>query len=151
MATANFSITDTTEGSNWSGQILGISGDNSVITRPTSGIYLNDAIQFGVSGFSNIPVNYNGGVANGSYFTIRQYQTSPSNPQYPYQGFSIDIWSEQLTDAIAAIAGGPKWDSLASGGPYNLSTAKFSLVYDHDRTYAPFWSKGGTISFTITS
>jgi hypothetical protein len=147
MAIANFSITGTTEGSNWSGQIQGIAGDNSVITKPNA-IYLNDTIQFGVSGFSNIPVNYNGGGANGSYFTIRQWPTSPSNPQYPYQGFSIDIWSEQLTDAIA---GGATWDSLASGGPYNLSTAKFSLVYDYDRTYAPFWSKGGTISFTITT
>jgi hypothetical protein len=144
MASITFSVSPL-EGSSWGGIIdLGVANELTSIVSATKpeNITPTGGVMFSTI-FGQV-FNFYGGGANGSYFTIRQ--TTVFAPQvYPTSGYSIDIWSENLTNAIA---GGATWQNLIDGGLYNLSTTKFSLVYDYSGLNAPYWSKGGTIDFT---
>jgi hypothetical protein len=99
--------------------------------------------------------NYSGTGAGGpNYFTVSESNVL-SNAQYPTTGYSLDIWSDALT---TAIAGGSTWFSLTNfqvssqaNGVFALSDTKTSLIYDYSRRYAPYWVKGGTITFSLTN
>jgi len=71
------------------------------------------------------------------------WRTQNIATQFPTTGQSIDIWSSTL---YTAINGGAQWDELTS---YSLNATKHSLVYDYDAPYAPYYSRGGTIQFTV--
>ena len=135
----NFNITNTIEGYyNWGGYIFGT--DFAIITSaqgiPRS-VHSNSGFEFNlINTFSNLPLNNHGGGVNGSYFTIRD------NIGYNF-GYSIDIWSESLTNFIAE---GKSWHEFTPGTQFVLSSEKYSLMYDYASTFAPVWSKGGTIT-----
>jgi hypothetical protein len=106
--------------------------------------------------------NYSGTGAGGpNYFTVSQSNVL-SNAQYPTTGYSLDIWSDALTTAIAGVpANGippATWFSLTNfqvssqaNGVFALSDTKTSLIYDYSRRYAPYWVKEGTITFSLTN
>ena len=95
--------------------------------------------------------NYSGaGTGGPNYFTISESNVL-SNGQYPTTGYSLDIWSDALT---TAIANGAFWFSLASNSTkFALSNTKTSLIYDYSGRYAPYWVNGndGTITFSLTN
>jgi hypothetical protein len=86
----------------------------------------------------------------GQYATWRSSTaiTGLSNSQYPTQGFSLDIWGGAST-LITNINAGNTWAQLASGGPYNLSSDKYSLIYNYASSYPPIFSKGGTLTISV--
>jgi len=106
--------------------------------------------------------NYSGTGAGGpNYFTVSESNVL-SNAQYPTTGYSLDIWSDALTTAIAGVPadGIPPatWFSLTNfqvssgeNGVFALSDTKTSLIYNYSRRYAPYWVKGGTITFSLTN
>lgn len=80
---------------------------------------------------------------NNQYITWSEY-SGPS--QYPDTGLSLDVWSTTLYNAIQDNY---TWNALIGTSPYNLNLNKYSLVYKYDPPiYAPFWSFGGTITFS---
>ena len=81
-----------------------------------------------------------------SYSTWRTQESTDQFPT-PQTGFSIDVWSDLLYTELTA-AGSQSWDTFASAGnSWNLNTDKYTLIYDYNNLYAPYWSKGGTVTF----
>ena len=139
MGIMNFSISSASEGFNsWSGTMeYSSAADNVKDTVATITVIdpLNSAsVEFDsakVLGF------------DGDYVTFREQNSSD---QFPSQtGLSLDLWSNAFrTDIFNPIS----WSSL-DGNSYSLNSDKWSLVYEYDAPRAIFYSKGGTISFSI--
>jgi len=134
MATINFQISSPTEGSTWSGAIE-VANTTDIVssTVPTS------ITPSGLSAFTPTQsLNF------GPYFTWREQNDANQFPN-PQTGMSLDVWSDDL---MVDIGNDLTWGNLVSNSPYNLNANKWTLVYDYDGIYAPYASKGGTISFT---
>lgn len=81
--------------------------------------------------------------SNVKYVTWRTYL---GTSQYPDSGYSFDVWSDDLYDAII---GNATWDDLVSTGTFNLNSDKNTLIYNYDSPGLPFdfYGKGGIITF----
>lgn len=141
MATVNFSISGVAAGfSNWTGSFTVSDVDVVVQSDPNVNIVITtngDNYAFQSDNFQVYPDANLGH----NYVTWRTQNTGGS--QFPTTGKSLDIWSPSL---YTAIVSGAKWNQLAS---YSLSDIKHTLVYDYNTPYAPYYSKGGTISFAV--
>jgi hypothetical protein len=76
------------------------------------------------------------------YVTWRTYSGSS---QYPDSGYSFDIWSTTLFNAINF---GATWNTLIATGSYSLNISKHTLIYNYDAPFAPFYGIAGTITFS---
>ena len=155
MATATLTLSGTpnaiTEGSAWTLTISNITGADQVkdTTKYTSSIVSATSPNLGnlftidtTSSASNNKVNgYDG--SGVQYVTFRS--TRPA-AQHPTTGFSLDLWSSSLYTAI--ITNSNTWTNL-NGTTHDLSTDKYSLVYNYASLYAPIFSKGGTLTITV--
>lgn len=152
MAQVNFTISGVSEGENWSGYLLfparSVTQVNSttVSTAPGTGgltaVYLNSpAVNFSVAADGYFPT-----AANGEYITWRS--ATNSSTKYPTSGWGIDIWSNSLSSSQSNT-----WGNIVAtnGGVYNLDAGKWSLFYFYDSPTAYAWSRGGTITFTVTA
>jgi hypothetical protein len=136
------SITNPTEGSAWSGTAT-VNGDDNVRGDNAN---IGWSFDSGSITFTTVKqVQFEG--SSLYYSTFRTQNTTDQFPQ-PQTGFSIDIWSE-LLHAEFTTSGSQSWDTFASGGnSWSLNSDKYSLIYDYSKLYAPYWSKGGTVTFT---
>jgi hypothetical protein len=129
----------------------GTTNIRSYISYPGDLTALNTPVLFTFGSLRNYSDTGAGGP---NYFTVSQSNVL-SNAQYPTTGYSLDIWSDALTTAIAR---GSTWLSLTNfqvssgaNGLFALSDTKTSLIYDYSRRYAPYWVKEGTITFSLTN
>ncbi len=155
MATATLALSGSpNEGSTWTVTIENITGTDQVkdttkygggvnvnVTSPSLGqIFTIDTTSGGnqVNGYSGSGVKY---------VTFRS--TNPVGQQHPTSEFSLDLWNDSLYDKI--ITNSATWNTIATGGSntYSLSTTKYSLIYNYDQSYAPIYSKGGTLTITV--
>lgn len=141
MATVNFTISGVAAGfTNWTGSFTVGDVNTQVQSDPNVDIVITtngDNYTFQSNNFQVYP----DATLGHNYVTWRTQNTGGS--QFPTAGKSLDIWSPDL---YTAITGGAQWDELAT---YNLSTVKHTLVYNYDVPHAPYYSKGGTISFAV--
>ena len=117
------------------------------VTNPTSSVLteLPTNITFESESFDFEPFNFSSySDSNVKYVTWRTYTGSS---QYPDSGYSFDVWSDELYNAIIGDA---SWNDLVSTGTFNLNTEKNTLIYDYDIPGFPFdfYGKGGIITFT---
>lgn len=141
MPNVNFSITGVSAGyTSWSGRFVVNSLDNTVESDSSiSNIIINP----GTDNYGFVPT---GDVY--SYFDndlqhhYSTWRTQAIATQFPENGKSIDLWSITLYDDIIA---GFAWNNLVS---YTLNDSKHSLVYDYNALYAPYYSRGGIITFS---
>ena len=133
MALINFSISSPTVGTSWSGQI-NVANTTDIVnsTVPT---------EITASGIQYTPTQ---SLNFGPYFTWRQQNDSNQFPN-PQTGLSLDIWSDNL---MTDIGSNSTWANLVTTGTYTLNADKWSVIYDYTNLYAPYSSKGGTITFT---
>jgi hypothetical protein len=80
-----------------------------------------------------------------NYVTWRSLNSDDQFPQ-SMSGKSVDIWSTKLYERIG---NGDKWIDIVNNSPYPLSDNKWTLFYDYDVPYSPYYSKTGTVSFVI--
>ena len=150
MALLRVDIESVTEGTQWSGQVnVGNLNYNVINTSPEiQTVYW----QFppGNSGniFFSTQIHLTFPSTTGSdlnYFTFRSQNNS--NAQFPtvQTGLSLDVWSDDFHNFILTDTS-PTWQSILDTY-WDLSEDKFTLVYDYDNLYAPYYSKGGTIRF----
>ena len=146
MANITYTISSTTDGMpNWSGTIYGVDTTQTPansIPSSVDGVVDGLTITFTphiVNGYKVYPSTTD----TNHYVTFRSQDIST---QYPNSGYSLDIWSAALYNAIN---GGSTWQGLINGGPYNLNTTKYTLLYDYTpgSPLAQMWSRGGTILF----
>lgn len=149
MSKVTLTITGSTEGSDWTSEITGITGATQVkstgqydgtpklnLTSPNLGEV------FSVSSFGNY--------SNPDYITWRSVAPQSEPPgygQYLFTGFSMDVWSSALYTQV--ITNSSTWSGLV--GSYSLSSDKWSLVYQYDNANAKCFSKGGTLTITYTA
>jgi len=142
MAIVTFSISSVNPGyDNWEGTIETsslsnvVKNDDSVIITISSGpLFTFNSVK--VLGWIDNDLNHN-------YVTWRS-QSYVSNPtQYPTAGESLDIWSYNLHRDIFTLD--YTWDQLTASYD-DLNTVKHTLAYDYDVIYAPYYSRGGTLS-----
>lgn len=92
-------------------------------------------------------------VANfGDYITWRSVDISGNPPGppdfldiYPRDGYSIDIWSQQL---IADANANRNWNFLI-GKSYVLNANKNTLIYSYNPPYPLHYGAGGLINFFV--
>ena len=142
MATLTVDITNVTEGISWSGSVdVNDLNQNIVSTQEAHWKFPSDAsgVNFTTTKHLTFPSTTG---ADQNYFTFRS-QTN-SNAQFPaiQTGLSLDVWSDDFHNFILTDTT-PTWNSIL-GDTWNLSTDKFTLIYDYDNLYAPYFSKGGT-------
>ena len=136
----NYEVNTLTRAS-WSGSFTVTNRFNSVLTELPSKVKFNP----GPGSFEFDPLNFSSySDPNVKYVTWRTYTGSS---QYPDSGYSFDVWSDELYDAII---GNASWDDLITTGTFNLNTEKNTLIYDYDTSGFPFdfYGKGGIITFT---
>lgn len=137
MAIVNYSISGAT-GQNWTG-IIDVSNTSNVVKTDTPTNITADS-----NAFTFVPATIQLYPASNddNYVTWRTYN-GPS--QYPDSGYSFDVWS---LDLYNAINGNSTWAQLISTGTYNLNTTKNTLMYDYNVPYSPYYGRGGTITFS---
>lgn len=133
--TINFSITSPDVGNAWSGTIL-VSDDSVKVKNETSALIKSASED--VSFTSTQTASY----FSPNYITFRENSIVG---QFPTTGRSMDLWSSNLS--IDVDTNEITWAGLV-GQSYSLSSDKHSLIYSYDEPFAPYWSKGGTISFS---
>jgi hypothetical protein len=141
MATVSFSITNTDEGSNWSGSFTVTTPSSPIATQiPTS--VNSTLLNFNVAQFASF----------NEYATWRSVNISsqPSGPPsflniYPTTGYSIDIWCPSL---IIDIGANRSWNFL-NGKTYSLNPNKNTLIYNYNNTTAVYYAKNGQITFSV--
>lgn len=142
MPNVNFSITGVSAGyTSWSGRFVvdnietAVESDNgigSIIINPGT-----DNYTFTPTGDVYTYIDNN---LQHDYSTWR---TQAIATQFPETGKSIDLWSSTLFNDII---NGYNWNQLTS---YSLNADKHSLVYDYNALYAPYYSRGGIITFSV--
>lgn len=133
----NYTVSTSTRAS-WSGTFDVNNTTSSVLTE------IPIDITFEPGSFNFNPTNFSQYAdSNVKYVTWRTYLGAS---QYPDSGYSFDVWSDDLYDAIISNA---TWDDLVSTGTFNLSLDKTTLIYDHSSPGFPFdfYGKGGIITF----
>ena len=142
MPNVNFSITGVSAGyTSWSGRFVvdnletaveSDSGIDSIIINP------------GTDNYTFVPTGdvytYPDNNLQHDYSTWR---TQAIATQFPETGKSIDLWSTTLFNDII---NGFNWNQLTA---YTLNADKHSLVYDYNALYAPYYSRGGIITFSV--
>lgn len=134
MAVINFQISSPTEGSSWSGSITVANTTDIVGSTVPSSVEPSGLDAFTPTQSLNF----------GPYFTWREQNDASQFPS-PQSGMSLDVWSDDL---MVDIGSNSTWGDLVLNGAYNLNTDKWTLIYDYTGLYAPYVSKGGTITFT---
>jgi hypothetical protein len=137
MATVNYSIS-TVSGLSWTGTFEVANFTDIVSSTVPSSFTANS----GAVSFTPAQVVSYTSPTNDAYVTWR---SSSIGGQYPTTGWSFDIWSLNLYNAIASSA---TWTTLKTTATYTLNSNKNTLVYNYDDFYAPFYGSGGTITFT---
>ena len=142
MSNVNFSITGVSAGfTSWSGRFVvdsldtAVESDNSIssiIINPGTDTYTFDP----TGGVYTYPDNN----LQHDYSTWRSQAIAT---QFPETGKSIDLWSTTLFNDII---NGFNWNQLTA---YTLNADKHSLVYDYNALYAPYYSRGGIITFSV--
>jgi hypothetical protein len=142
MAIVTFSITDVAVSyNNWSGTFevgnldVPVKDDDSVVITINSGpLFTFNSVK--VLGWVDNNLDHN-------YVTWRtqSYVTNPT--QYPTNGESLDIWSYNFHRDVFTL--GYTWNQLTSTYS-DLNTVKHTLAYDYDVPYAPYYSRGGTLT-----
>lgn len=143
MATVTYTITNALNGYNtWSGTITVANLTDVVSSSLPSIVTAGGTVTFTPYSFQYYPDNDGNG---NEYITWRNYSGSS---QYPDSGYSLDIWSTSLYNAIV---GGATWNTLIAAGGYTLTSNKYTLVYKYDSPqgpYAPYYGQNGIITFT---
>tara|TARA_A100001201_G_C3974733_1_gene166742 strand:- start:88 stop:534 length:447 start_codon:yes stop_codon:yes gene_type:complete len=142
MATLTVDITNVTEGISWSGSVDVTDLNQDIVsTQSVDWKFPSDGTGTNFSTSKHLKFPSTTG-ADQNYFTFRT-QTN-SNAQFPtiQTGLSLDVWSDDFHNFILTDTT-PTWNSIL-GDTWNLSTDKFTLIYDYDNLYAPYFSKGGT-------
>jgi hypothetical protein len=144
MATATFTVTGTTAGSDWTATITNITGTTAVNSSTYDGtpklnlITPNLGQIYGITSFGS----------HFDYVTWRSVAPASANApdynQYLFTGFSMDIWNSTLR---SSIDGNATWNGIASS--YTLDSNKWSLVYNYDGKSSLVYSKGGTLTVTV--
>jgi len=80
-----------------------------------------------------------------NYVTWRSLNSDDQFPQN-MSGKSVDIWSTNLYNRFS---NGDNWLAIVNNSPYTLSDDKWTLFYDYDVPYSPYYSKTGQVSFDI--
>lgn len=142
MPNVNFSITGVSAGyTPWSGRF--VVGNLDTTVESDNGI-TNIIINPGTDNYTFVPTGdvytYQDNNLQHDYSTWR---TQAIATQFPGTGKSIDLWSITL---FTDINNGYNWNQLTS---YSLNADKHSLVYDYDTYYAPYYSRGGIITFSV--
>ena len=155
MSNVNFSITGVSAGfTSWSGRFVVDSLDTAV---ESDGGIVEISINPATDNYRFTPTGdvytYPDNNLQHDYSTWRSQAIAT---QFPETGKSIDLWSITLYNDITS---GFSWKDLAitvdgngnetprSG--YTLNADKHSLVYDYNNYYAPYYSRGGIITFSI--
>ena len=148
--TIRFEVDSVTEGTDWSGQVS-VPEDSKTVTTNSqflSWSFPPDGSGINFSTLNNLPFPSSTG-SNLNYFTFRSQTNSTAQFPTPQTGISLDIWSDEFHTYI--IDDAPTWATilnLTGGSEYfDLSTEKYTLLYDYDNLYAPYYSKGGRIRF----
>ena len=139
--TVTMTVANPTEGSAWSGTGV-VEGNDNVRGDSADIVWTFGSVTF------TTKKQYQWSGTGLSYSTWRTQDNT--NAQFPTNqtGISIDIWSDLLYTELTA-AGSQSWDTFATAGTsWNLNSDKYTLIYDYDNLYAPYWSKGGTVTFT---
>lgn len=142
MPNVNFSITGVSAGyTSWSGRF--VVDDLNTSVESDSGID-SIIINPGTDNYTFVPTGdvytYPDNNLQHDYSTWR---TQAIATQFPETGKSIDLWSSTLFNDII---NGYNWNQLTS---YSLNANKHSLVYDYNALYAPYYSRGGIITFSV--
>lgn len=142
MPNVNFSITGVSAGyTPWSGRF--VVGNLDTTVESDNGI-TNIIINPGTDNYTFVPTGdvytYQDNNLQHDYSTWR---TQSILTQFPGTGKSIDLWSTTL---YSDINNGYSWRNLTS---YSLNADKHSLVYDYNTYYAPYYSRGGIITFSV--
>lgn len=150
----DFTIINSTYGSNWGGKIKWTSAQIETTTLVVSdnNATLPDAIEI-TSGVTNTPIQFEPAFIlyySGSGTKYVTWRSQNDSQQFPLvqSGQSLDLWSDDLYDDIV---GNVKWQDLIDHVPYNLSTNKTSLYYNYSPPYPEQFNKGGTIAFTFVT
>lgn len=148
MATATFALTSPSEGMEWTISITNIDGAGQVKDISS---YSSSAVNSSVPNLGSLfTIDSDNNAVNGYpgyYVTWRSTVLNMSHNQYPSTGFSFDIWSSDIYTDV--ITNSNTWNDL-NNNTYTLNENKHSLIYNYDNYYAPVWSKGGTLTITIT-
>ena len=137
MATVNYSVS-TASGLSWTGTFE-VTNFTDIVSSTVPSSFTANA---GEVTFTPAQVVTYGSPSNDSYVTWRSVSIGG---QYPTTGWSFDVWSLSLSNAIN---GGATWSNLQSTSTYNLNSNKNTLVYNYSGPYAPFYGSGGTITFS---
>lgn len=83
------------------------------------------------------------------------WRSSSPDGQHPTYGWSLDIWNQTFANNIITYNSdvGMTWNEIltgngSGGNTYPLSSTKYSLMYNYDNSYPPFFSKGGLLTVT---
>jgi len=150
MATITLTVNTPIIGNSWQ---VAFTADSGTPIKTISGFTISATSPNLGSLFSVSSVNgYDGSAVQ--YVTWRS--TSPAG-QHPTSGLSMDIWNQTFYQNIITYNGntGMTWTEIltgngSGGATYPLNTEKWSLVYDYDNLYAPLYTKGGTLSVSVT-
>ena len=146
MPNVNFSITGVSAGyTSWSGRFVVDNLDTAV--ESDSGID-SIIINPGTDNYTFVPTgNVYTYLDNNLHHDYSTWRTQAIATQFPETGKSIDLWSITLYEDIIS---GFSWNQLSPGGQgYTLNDDKHSLVYDYNTYYAPYYSRGGIITFSV--
>lgn len=159
MALIYYNI-DPSEGGSWGGTFTVDSTANKVKDsngKPTEFTITSPSLTFTPASTYHQFAGYTSSDANSKYVTWRSVDISgqPAGAPnylnvYPTTGYSFDIWSGDLYDAITS-GEGATWSFLENhpnGRTYDLSTTKTTLIYDYANRTAIKWGRGGTITFS---
>ena len=142
MATLTVDITNVTEGISWSGSVDVQNLDLDIVSSqeadwkfPSDGTGVN----FTTTNHLKFPSTTG---ADQNYFTFRSQINNTAQFPNPQTGLSLDVWSDDFHNFILTDTS-PTWNSIL-GTSWDLSTDKFTLIYDYNNLYAPYFSKGGT-------
>jgi len=138
MAIVNYTVTGTSKDS-WSGSITVASYSNQVTSDIPSFITIVSPLSFS---FSPVQLQSYPSPSDSAYYVTWRNNSFPT--QYPNTGYSFDVWSKPLYDAIV---GGATWSTLV-GSTYTLNSNKHTLIYNYDAPGAVVWGNGGSITFS---
>jgi len=154
----DFTITNSTFGSNWVGKFKWTSSLIDTDTTLVSTGTLPDEIII-TSSFTGLPtyfepsfiLYYSG--SGTKYVTWRSQNDDGQFPVGGQSGQSLDLWSDDLYDHVDPTnsAGNATWQDLIDHVPYDLSTNKTSLYYNYNPPYPEYFNRGGKIAFTFVA
>lgn len=150
MATVNLSVTSPTIGTSWQVEFTADSGTpiKSITGFSISAISPDPGFLFSVSSVDGY---------DGSGVQYVTWRSSSPPGQHPSSGMSMDIWNQTFYENIITYNGnlGMTWTEMltgngSGGATYALNSEKWSLVYDYDTYYAPLYTKGGTLTVSVS-